>query len=96
MTRILLTGANGQLGYEVIRQARALSLDVVALDRSTLDITDRKAVAEFVQNLAPDLIINAAAYTAVDRAETDRQAAFAVNRDGAAILRKLPNGAVPS
>lgn len=89
MTRILLSGANGQLGYEVIRQARALDLDVVALDRSTLDITDRKAVAEIVQNLAPDLIINAAAYTAVDRAETDRQAAFAVNRDGARNLAEV-------
>ncbi|GAB2187568.1 dTDP-4-dehydrorhamnose reductase [Roseibium sp. LAB1] len=82
MKRILLTGANGQLGSEVVRQAKALDLDLVALDRSQLDITDRTAVTDIVQSLAPDLIINAAAYTAVDRAETDRNSAFAVNRDG--------------
>jgi dTDP-4-dehydrorhamnose reductase len=82
MTRILLTGANGQLGYEVARQGREMGLDLAALDRSHLDITDRTAVAGVVQQIAPDLIINTAAYTAVDRAETDSQAAFAVNRDG--------------
>jgi dTDP-4-dehydrorhamnose reductase len=82
MTRILLTGANGQLGYEVTRKGREMGLDLAALDRSQLDITDRTAIAYVVQQIAPDLIINTAAYTAVDRAETDSQAAFAVNRDG--------------
>lgn len=86
MTRILLTGANGQLGYEVARQGLEKGLDLAALDRSQLDITDRTSVAEVVGQLAPDLIVNTAAYTAVDRAETDRQAAFAVNRDGARNL----------
>lgn len=81
--RLLVTGANGQVGHALARQGGAA---VVGLDRAALDITDREAVRRAVQEHAPDLVVNAAAYTAVDRAEAEEETAFAVNRDGPAHL----------
>ncbi len=87
MTRpiILLTGAAGQLGFEL---ARCLPLhgEVIALDRATLDLADADAVIATVRKVRPTLIVNAGAYTAVDRAETEREAAFAVNARAPGIL----------
>ncbi|HXH03636.1 MAG TPA: dTDP-4-dehydrorhamnose reductase [Candidatus Competibacteraceae bacterium] len=82
--RLLLTGANGQVGWEIARRAAAYGLMLDARDRAGLDITDAPAVARAVAGA--DLVINAAAYTAVDRAEQDEAAAFAVNCDGPALL----------
>ncbi|PAP76397.1 dTDP-4-dehydrorhamnose reductase [Rubrivirga marina] len=76
-----LTGAGGQVGREFVRLAGPH--DVVALDRAALDITDAAAVRKAVAAARPDVVVNAAAYTAVDRAEAEPEAAFAVNRDGA-------------
>jgi dTDP-4-dehydrorhamnose reductase len=81
---ILLTGANGQVGWEVARRAQDLS--VRALTRSDLDISDAAAVQALVAATAPRVVINATAYTAVDKAESDAATAFAVNRDGPAHL----------
>src|SRR5690606_4585798 len=81
--RLLVTGANGQVGHALARQGGAA---VVGLDRAALDITDREAVRRAVQQHAPDLVVNAAAYTAVDRAEAEEETAFAVNCDGPAHL----------
>ncbi len=86
MTDVLLTGANGQLGWEVARRAAAAGLSCRAVDRRALDITDAPAVARTIGNLRPAVVINAAAYTAVDRAESDEATAFAVNRDGPTYL----------
>lgn len=85
---ILLTGAGGQLGREVARQAAAAGLAVHAAGRDELDVTNGAAVAHAVARLAPRLVVNAAAYTAVDRAETEPEAAHAVNRDGPAHLAR--------
>lgn len=82
---ILLVGAQGQLGWELQRTAPA-GLTLHALDRAALDITDAAAVQACVEALRPGLIINAAAYTAVDRAEQEPALAYAVNRDGPAHL----------
>jgi len=82
--RLLITGSNGQLGTELTRQAGGH--EVLAADYQQLDITDAGAVKHCVDKLRPDVVINAAAYTAVDRAEEDRDAAFAVNREGPAHL----------
>jgi dTDP-4-dehydrorhamnose reductase len=86
ITDILLTGANGQVGWEVARRAAALGISVSPLIHADLDITNNKAVHSKVASVNPKVVINAAAYTAVDRAETDKDAAFAVNRDGAGHL----------
>jgi dTDP-4-dehydrorhamnose reductase len=83
--RILLTGASGQLGREV--QAAADSrFELLPLDRGGLDITDAASVGAAVGSFRPHWIVNAAAYTAVDRAEGDAEGAFAINRDGPANL----------
>lgn len=78
MGKILITGANGQLGQALITSAPP-NAEVVALGRGQLDITDRIAVVGRIQEIKPDWVINAAAYTAVDRAEQESDLAFAVN-----------------
>jgi dTDP-4-dehydrorhamnose reductase len=82
---ILIVGARGQLGHELVRTAPQ-SVHLTALDESQLDITDQHMVLEQVINNQPDWIINAAAYTAVDKAEEQPDLAYRVNRDGAANL----------
>jgi dTDP-4-dehydrorhamnose reductase len=84
MTRWLVTGAQGQLGSRLVR--RLSDEDVHALTRAELDITDAAAVAAVVSEVRPDVVLNAAAYTAVDAAEQDEGRALAVNGDGPANL----------
>ena len=76
--RVLITGAAGQLGQALIH-AVPKNAQVQALDRGRLDITDAAAVAAAVREFQPTVIINAAAYTAVDKAEQEPEAAFGVN-----------------
>ena len=80
--KVLVTGSGGQVGRELQRTAPA-GTQVTAMDRSRLDITDVPALERAVDGLQPDLIINAAAFTAVDLAEQQPEAAFAVNARGA-------------
>ena len=87
--RVLVTGAGGQVGAEAVRWggAGAVGLGRPAPGSSpgqALDVTDRDAVRRAIERAAPDVVLNAAAYTAVDRAESEPDRAFAVNRDGAA------------
>ena len=82
---ILLIGANGQVGYEALPLLNALG-KVVSLTRAELDLTDPAAIRAAVRQLKPRWIVNAAAYTAVDKAESDSQAAFAINRDAPGVL----------
>ena len=85
---ILLLGSTGQLGHELARHLPSLGR-VFAFSRTELDITDHQAVADVISNNAPDVIINAAAYTAVDKAESERALAYAVNSDAVANLAQL-------
>lgn len=80
--KILITGAGGQLGRELLDSAPD-SHDAIARRHHELDITDFEQVDREVARLSPDWIINAAAYTAVDRAEQERELAFSVNAEGA-------------
>jgi len=82
--KLLITGAHGQLGTALMQQAQAHQ--ALGVDHEQLDITDAKAVAALMDSYQPDAVINAAAYTAVDKAEADSDAAFSVNRDGPANL----------
>jgi len=82
---ILLTGASGQLGFELARTL-APHGSVVARDRARLDLGDPAAIAAQVRALRPQLIVNAAAYTAVDRAESERAQAEAINATAPGIL----------
>jgi len=84
--KILVTGSKGQVGWELEKQGPEKGFDVIGVDIEELDITDKIATQSFVEETAVDLIVNAAAYTAVDRAEDESVAAFKVNRDGPANL----------
>lgn len=81
---ILVTGAQGQVGYEIL--IRRGDLPVVGLGRTELDLTDAAAIDSVFAAYTPRVVINAAAYTAVDKAENDGAAAYAVNRDGPGYL----------
>lgn len=80
--KILVTGRNGQVAQSMLHSTQE-DVEIVALGRPELDITDKTSIAKAVQVYKPDIVVNAAAYTAVDKAETEIQEAFAVNRDGA-------------
>jgi dTDP-4-dehydrorhamnose reductase len=82
---ILLIGANGQVGREALPLLHALG-DVVSLTRAELDLTDSVAIRAAVRKVKPRWIVNAAAYTAVDKAESDARIAFAINGEAPAIL----------
>ncbi len=84
--KILVIGAKGQLGWELCRRGEKQGFDMVALDLPEFDITDFFTVKEKVSQAGISLVINAAAYTAVDQAESEPELAFAVNRDGPAYL----------
>jgi dTDP-4-dehydrorhamnose reductase len=84
--RILVVGANGQLGRDLVPALRAGGHDVTALDRRALDITDAGTVSEAVAGADFERVVNCAAYTKVDAAEREPDLAYAVNRDGARNL----------
>jgi dTDP-4-dehydrorhamnose reductase len=83
--KILLTGKNGQLGFELQRALAPVGL-VFAVGRQECDLVDTNAIRNLVRSLKPDLIINSAAYTAVDRAESEPNSAAAINAVAPAIL----------
>ena len=83
--RILLTGANGQVGWELRRTLASLG-EVVALDSSTMNLADADAVRRKLGEIAPHIIVNPAAYTAVDKAENEPELAHAVNAAAPGIL----------
>ena len=82
---ILLTGKTGQLGSEFSRSLPRLG-EVIAPDRNDLDLRDPEKIRRVMRDARPQLIVNAAAYTAVDAAETDETAALAVNAEGPQVL----------
>lgn len=86
MTKVVITGAGGQLGVELCRARWPRSFAVEALTSADLDITDAASTAAAMTALRPDIIVNAAAYTAVDRAEDEADRAFAVNATGVSHL----------
>ena len=83
--RILLIGSAGQLGFELARVLPSHG-DVIALDRAALDLADADALIAAVRGARPQLIVNAAAYTAVDRAESEMEAADAINARAPGVL----------
>ncbi|UTI64386.1 dTDP-4-dehydrorhamnose reductase [Paraconexibacter antarcticus] len=86
--RLLVTGAAGMLGRRVVADARALGHDVTGIDLPDLDLTDAEATATRIAALAPEAIINCAAYTNVDAAEEHEDVALRVNGDAAGNLAR--------
>jgi len=83
--KILLTGRDGQVGWELERALAPLG-DIVATERSALDLEYSDSIRETIRNLRPDVIVNAAAYTAVDRAEAEKEIALQVNAIAPGVL----------
>jgi dTDP-4-dehydrorhamnose reductase len=80
--KIVVTGANGQLGQELVRQLQQTNFELYSFTKSDLDITNENIVNEVITKIKPDIIINAAAYTKVDQAEVEEETAYLVNAFG--------------
>lgn len=84
--KILLTGANGQLGQDLQRRFTLDNTEIIALERQKLDITQPQAVRDAIAHHNPDILINAGAYTAVDKAESEPDLAYGANATAPRIL----------
>lgn len=85
--KVLITGSNGQVGSCLVKQLQACpNTEILAVDRNELDITSHSDVIKTVNEFKPHIIINAAAHTAVDKAETEVDLSYAINRDGPLYL----------
>lgn len=84
---ILLTGRDGQVGRELLQVLPSLGT-VVACNHEELDLADHDTISRVIERVRPDVVVNAAAYTAVDQAESDEETAFAVNAEGAGVLAR--------
>lgn len=81
--KILVTGSNGQVGQALVKQLNnEANITFLALDKKNLDITDKDAVEKVMNEFSPDVIVNTAAYTAVDKAESESQVADLINHIG--------------
>jgi len=86
--KIIVTGFNGQLGFDVFHTGKRVGLEMIGIGREELDITNEQDVYKFVDSVKPDAIIHCAAYTAVDKAEDDRENCWNVNVEGSRYLAK--------
>ena len=95
--KILITGNNGQVGYELERSLQGLG-EIVAVGRNQMDLSDLQQVRDVIRSVKPDLIVNPAAYTAVDKAESEPELAMRINGEAPAVMaeeaRKLGAGII--
>ena len=85
---ILVTGVNGQLGYDVVKVLKERNIECLGIDKDELDITDENAVNKYIVDLKPECVVHCAAYTAVDRAEDEEEICRKVNVDGTENIAK--------
>lgn len=83
LPKILVTGSNGQLGTALQQDNEQNNFDIIAASRSTMDITDMVSISDAIAHFTPDIIINTAAYTAVDKAESAEVECMRINHIGA-------------
>lgn len=84
--KVLVTGATGQLGWDVMKELKRRGIDCRGTGSKDLDITDREAVMQYIRTYCPDAVIHCAAYTAVDKAEDEPELCRQVNVDGTAYI----------
>lgn len=84
--KVLVTGATGQLGWDVMKELKRRGIDCRGTGSKDLDITDREAVMQYIETYRPDAVIHCAAYTAVDKAEDEPELCRKVNADGTAYI----------
>ena len=82
MKKVLVTGGTGQLGYDLIKKLQQLNIDVFAPNTNEMNITNKEVVLEQIENYKPDVIFHCAAYTAVDKAEEEKETCYNVNVNG--------------
>ena len=88
--KVLVTGANGQLGWELQQAAKANpNFEFIFLDRSAMDLSNPDGLLKIIESYAPSAIINTAAYTAVDKAETEKSLAHIINAEAVAELASI-------
>ncbi len=80
--KVLVTGVNGQLGYDVVKRLNELGIENLGVDIDDFDITNKQQTEEFILNYKPDVVLHCAAYTAVDKAEDKKDKCYAINVDG--------------
>lgn len=80
--KVLVTGVNGQLGYDVVKRLNELEIMVLGTTRDDFDITNHKETVDFILDYKPDVVIHCAAYTAVDNAEDEQEKCYAINVEG--------------
>jgi dTDP-4-dehydrorhamnose reductase len=90
--KILVTGFTGQLGHDVVQHGLKIGIDMLGIGSSDLDITKEEEVYQYINKLHPDVIIHCAAYTAVDKAEDDREVCWKANVEGTKYLAKAARG----
>lgn len=84
--KFMVTGVNGQLGHDVVLKLKELNIDVVAPGRDKFDLTNREQIQKYIFKEKPDVIIHCAAYTAVDKAEDQKDACYLVNVEGTRFI----------
>lgn len=87
--KVLITGANGQLGYDVIKRLKIEGIEYLGVDRSVVDITNEEQVKRVIIDYNPDIVIHCAAYTAVDKAEDEKELCYAVNVIGTKYVAEV-------
>jgi len=80
--KVLVTGANGQLGYDVVKRLNELGIEAIGVDKEDFDITNKEDTQEYILSRKPDVVVHCAAYTAVDKAEEEKEICYAINVDG--------------
>ncbi len=80
--KVLVTGVNGQLGYEVVELLKKENIECRGVDVGDFDLTDRQAVISYIKEYEPDAVAHCAAFTAVDKAEDEKELCFAINVEG--------------
>lgn len=87
--KVLVTGANGQLGYDVVKELQNQNIECYGVTRKDFDIIDFKATENFITNYMPDAIIHCAAYTAVDKAEDEPELCYKINAEATENIAKI-------
>lgn len=80
--KVLVTGVNGQLGYDVIDRLNELEIEAIGVGRNDFDISDKDKTQEYILKSKPDVVVHCAAYTAVDKAEDEKEKCYAINVEG--------------
>jgi len=87
--KVLVTGFNGQLGFDVIKVLESRGISCEGVDITDFDLTDSEAVSQYIRNYAPTAVVHCAAYTAVDKSEEDKDVCYAVNVTGTENIARI-------